>query len=132
MRIFFLNPHNCFFGEKFLFEDDYLMSLDLSKLNEEQIKPVLDTEGAVLVTAGAGSGKTRLLTHRIAHLIEDLKVKPYNILAITFTNKAANEMRQRLASMLVDKAEDIWVFTFHALCIRILRKFIKKSRRIFG
>ena len=97
------------------------MSLDLSKLNEEQIKPVLDTEGAVLVTAGAGSGKTRLLTHRIAHLIEDLEVKPYNILAITFTNKAANEMRQRLASMLVDKAEDIWVFTFHALCIRILR-----------
>ena len=101
------------------------MSLDLSKLNEEQIKPVLDTEGAVLVTAGAGSGKTRLLTHRIAHLIEDLEVKPYNILAITFTNKAANEMRQRLASMLGDKAEDIWVFTFHALCIRILRKFIK-------
>ena len=62
------------------------MSLDLSKLNEEQIKPVLDTEGAVLVTAGAGSGKTRLLTHRIAHLIEDLEVKPYNILAITFSN----------------------------------------------
>ena len=59
------------------------MSLDLSKLNDEQIKPVLDTEGAVLVTAGAGSGKTRLLTHRIAHLIEDLGVKPYNILAIT-------------------------------------------------
>lgn len=101
------------------------MSLDLSKLNDEQIKPVLDTEGAVLVTAGAGSGKTRLLTHRIAHLIEDLGVKPYNILAITFTNKAANEMRERLISMLGDKAGDIWVFTFHALCIRILRRFIK-------
>lgn len=95
------------------------------KLNDVQIKAVLDAEGAVLVTAGAGSGKTRLLTHRIAHLINELKVPPYNILAITFTNKAANEMRVRLESML-DNVDGIWIFTFHAACVRILRKFIDK------
>ncbi|MCM1367301.1 MAG: UvrD-helicase domain-containing protein [Roseburia sp.] len=96
----------------------------LEELNEIQKQAVLDTEGAVLVTAGAGSGKTRLLTHRIAHLIEDLGVKPYNILAITFTNKAANEMRERLESML--DAEGIWIFTFHAACVRMLRRYIDK------
>ncbi len=100
------------------------MSFDLQTLNSEQIKPVMDTEGAVLVTAGAGSGKTRLLTHRIAHIIRDLNVPPYNILAITFTNKAANEMRERLNRMLEEDASSIWVFTFHSLCVRILRKFI--------
>ena len=101
------------------------MSFSLDTLNEEQLKPVMQTEGAVLVTAGAGSGKTRLLTHRIAHIIEDLGVPPYNVLAITFTNKAANEMRERLDKMLEGDATDIWVFTFHALCVRILRKYIK-------
>ena len=101
------------------------MSFDLSTLNPQQMAPVLETEGAVLVTAGAGSGKTRLLTHRIGHLIEDLYVKPYNILAITFTNKAADEMRVRLDAMLGEKASGLWVFTFHSLCVRILRKFIK-------
>lgn len=100
------------------------MEFDLSGLNEEQIKPVLDTEGAVLVTAGAGSGKTRLLTHRIAHLIKNKGVRPYNILAITFTNKAAGEMRERLSTMLKEDAGDLWVFTFHALCVRVLRRFI--------
>lgn len=94
-------------------------------LNEIQMRAVLDTEGAVLVTAGAGSGKTRLLTHRIAHLIKDLNVPPYNILAITFTNKAAGEMRERLESML-DDTNGIWIFTFHAACVRILRRFIDK------
>ncbi len=98
------------------------MSFDLGTLNEEQRTPVLQTEGPVLVTAGAGSGKTRLLTHRIAHIIEDLQVKPYNILAITFTNKAANEMRERLQQMIPD-AQGLWVFTFHAMCVRILRRF---------
>lgn len=98
------------------------MSFDLSTLNEEQRAPVFQTEGPVLVTAGAGSGKTRLLTHRIAHIIEDLHVPPYRILAITFTNKAANEMRERLSTM-VTNAQDIWVFTFHAMCVRILRKY---------
>ncbi|MDE7165396.1 MAG: UvrD-helicase domain-containing protein [Clostridiales bacterium] len=97
----------------------------LEKLNEVQQRAVLDTEGAVLVTAGAGSGKTRLLTHRIAHLIKDLKVPPYNIIAITFTNKAANEMRSRLESML-DNVDGIWIFTFHAACVRILRRFIDR------
>ncbi len=95
------------------------------ELNEIQRMAVLDTEGAVLVTAGAGSGKTKLLTHRIAHLIQDLKVPPYNILAITFTNKAANEMRSRLESMLPE-CDGIWIFTFHAACVRILRRFIDK------
>ena len=75
------------------------MSYDLSQLNEEQKLPVFHTEGAVLVTAGAGSGKTRLLTHRICHIINDLNVAPYNVLALTFTNKAANEMKERLEKM---------------------------------
>lgn len=95
------------------------------ELNEIQKQAVLDTEGAVLVTAGAGSGKTRLLTHRIVHLIRDLGVPPYNVLAITFTNKAAEEMRNRLEAML-DNADGIWIFTFHAACVRILRRFIDK------
>ncbi len=100
------------------------MNFDLTGLNDEQMKPVLDTEGAVLVTAGAGSGKTRLLTHRIAHLIRNKSVSSYNILAITFTNKAAGEMKERLERMLGADASGLWVFTFHALCVRILRKFI--------
>ena len=90
-------------------------------LNEEQRAAALDTEGAVLVTAGAGSGKTRLLTHRIAHIIEDLGIPAYNVLAITFTNKAADEMKNRLWA-LVPNAEDIWVSTFHSMCARILRR----------
>lgn len=99
------------------------MNFDLSTLNKEQLAPVLDTEGAVLVTAGAGSGKTRLLTHRIAYILAEGKAERYNVLAITFTNKAAGEMRERLEKM-VDGAKDIWIFTFHALCVRILRKYI--------
>ena len=97
---------------------------EFEELNEIQKQAVLDTEGAVLVTAGAGSGKTRLLTHRIAHLIRDLGVKPYNILAITFTNKAANEMKERLESMI--DTDGLWVSTFHSACVRILRRFIDK------
>ena len=94
----------------------------LAKLNEEQIKPVTDTEGAVLVLAGAGSGKTRVLTSRIAYLVEAKGVYPSAILAITFTNKAANEMKERLSAM-VDGASSMWVCTIHSMCVRILRQF---------
>ena len=97
----------------------------VDNLNEEQKQPVLCSEGAVLVTAGAGSGKTRLLTHRIAYLIEEKGVRPYNILAITFTNKAAREMKDRVGRM-IDCGSDIWVSTFHSLCVTILRRFIDK------
>lgn len=96
---------------------------DLSSLNEEQRKALLETEGAVLVTAGAGSGKTRLLTHRVAYLIEQKHVSPFNILAITFTNKAAGEMKSRTCEM-IEGAENIWISTFHAMCARILRRDI--------
>ena len=99
------------------------MSID--GLNEQQRAAALDTEGAVLVTAGAGSGKTRLLTHRIAHIVEDLGVPPYNVLAITFTNKAAEEMKNRLLA-IVPGAADIWISTFHSMCARILRRHAEK------
>lgn len=93
-------------------------------LNEFQQKAVEDTEGAVLVFAGAGSGKTRVLTHRIIHLIEDKNVPAWNILAITFTNKATNEMKQRLHDMLGDN--EVWVSTFHSLCVKILFRYAEK------
>ncbi|MBQ5802548.1 MAG: UvrD-helicase domain-containing protein, partial [Clostridia bacterium] len=92
----------------------------LQKLNEEQIKPVMETEGPVLVIAGAGSGKTRVLTTRIAYLCQKLNVPAHRILAITFTNKAANEMKQRLFDMGID-VENMWVSTIHSMCVRILR-----------
>ena len=92
----------------------------LDKLNQTQILPVKDTEGAVLVIAGAGSGKTRVLTSRIAYIVNNLNVSPSSILAITFTNKAANEMKERLSKM-VDGAEKMWVSTIHSMCVKILR-----------
>ncbi|MDO1605215.1 DNA helicase PcrA [Lactobacillus sp. YT155] len=94
----------------------------LSGLNKEQKEAVLTTKGPLLIMAGAGSGKTRVLTHRVAHLIEDENVMPWRILAITFTNKAANEMRARVNKLLGDKGEGVWISTFHALCVRILRR----------
>ncbi len=97
----------------------------LSSLNDEQIKPVLDTEGAVLVIAGAGSGKTRVLTTRIAYLILEKGVLPARIMAITFTNKAAEEMKNRLNN-LVGNVYDMWVSTIHSMCVRILRRDIDK------
>ena len=97
---------------------------DLSQLNDAQKKAVLDTEGPVLVFAGAGSGKTRVLTYRIAHLIDDLHVNPWNILAITFTNKATNQMKERLGSMLGDNS--VWISTFHSLCVKILFRYSEK------
>ena len=96
------------------------MNYNINELNEEQLAPLKVTEGAVLVTAGAGSGKTRLLTHRVAYLIDQLGVNPYQILAITFTNKAAGEMAERISSM-VQGAERVWISTFHSMCAKILR-----------
>ena len=95
----------------------------MDRLNEEQRLPVTDTDGAVLVIAGAGSGKTRVLTSRIAYLIDVKKVLPGNILAITFTNKAANEMRDRLTSV-IPTGQDVWVSTIHGMCVRILRNSV--------
>ncbi len=95
------------------------------KLNPEQYKAATTTEGALLILAGAGSGKTRVLTHRIAHLLLDKDVSPYNILAITFTNKAANEMKERVLQMCPDHSDGLLIATFHSACVRILRRDIQ-------
>lgn len=101
--------------------------MDLQKLlNKEQYVAATTVEGQVLILAGAGSGKTRVLTHRIAHMIEDKNIRSYNILAITFTNKAAAEMRERVKALIGDEADNMWISTFHSTCVRILRREIDK------
>ncbi len=99
----------------------------LEGLNDKQYEAVINTEGPSLVIAGAGSGKTKVLTHKIAYLMDEKNIKPWNILAITFTNKAANEMKQRIENLVGGQAtNDMWIGTFHSICVRILRKFIDR------
>ncbi len=98
----------------------------LKGLNDKQYEAVINTQGPCLVIAGAGSGKTKVLTHKIAYLIGEKGVKPWDILAITFTNKAANEMKERISNLVGDAAKDIWMGTFHSICVRILRRFIDR------
>ena len=100
------------------------MSNIYESLNDEQKDAVMHTQGPVLILAGAGSGKTRVLVHRIAYMIDKEGISPFNILAITFTNKAAGEMRQRIDDMVGFGADQIWVATFHSTCVRILRRHI--------
>ena len=95
-------------------------------LNDRQKEAVISTEGPCLVIAGAGSGKTKVLTHKIAYLLQEKNVLPWNILAITFTNKAANEMKERIQNIIGDAANDLWMGTFHSICVKILRKYIDR------
>ncbi|MDQ0230228.1 superfamily I DNA/RNA helicase [Metabacillus malikii] len=98
----------------------------LTGLNDRQQEAVKATDGPLLIMAGAGSGKTRVLTHRIAYLMTEKRVAPWNILAITFTNKASREMKERIQNILGPGADDIWISTFHSMCVRILRRDIDR------
>jgi len=102
------------------------MQEKIKELNDKQYEAVLNSDGPCLVIAGAGSGKTKVLTYKIAYLISEKNVKPWNILAITFTNKAASEMKARVESLVGDAINDMWIGTFHSVCVRILRQHIDK------
>ena len=98
----------------------------LEGLNDKQYEAVINTDGPCLVIAGAGSGKTKVLTHKIAYLLNEKNIKPWNVLAITFTNKAANEMKSRVEALVGEAAKEIWMGTFHSICVKILRNFIDR------
>src|SRR5690606_32575077 len=98
----------------------------LNKLNDKQREAASHDKGPILVIAGAGTGKTRVLTHRIAYLIETGKAMPWEILAITFTNKAANEMKERIGQLIDYDIDKMWIGTFHSVCVRILRRNIDR------
>ncbi len=105
---------------------DTIIERMLEGLNPEQRKAVVHTDGPVLLMAGAGSGKTRVLTHRISYLLRHNQTPPWAVLALTFTNKAAREMKDRVAQLVGPIAEDIWISTFHSMCVRILRRDIDR------
>ena len=98
----------------------------LEGLNDRQKEAVINYEGPNLIIAGAGSGKTKVLTHKIAYLINEKHVSPWNILAITFTNKAAKEMKTRIENIIGEVSKDMWIGTFHAICLRILKRYIDR------
>ena len=104
-----------------IMQNDNLLKENFEKMNPEQQKAIKCTEGPLLILAGAGSGKTTVLVNRIANIIHSGLARPYEILAITFTNKAANELKSRITNLLSDSANDIWASTFHSTCARILR-----------
>lgn len=108
------------------YKKEEIMEEILKGLNDKQYEAVTNTEGPCLVIAGAGSGKTKVLTHKIAYLMGEKNILPWNILAITFTNKAAKEMKERIELLVGDAAKDMWIGTFHSICVRILRKFIDR------
>lgn len=102
------------------------MQEKLKELNDKQYEAVINTEGPSLIIAGAGSGKTKVLTYKIAYLLKEKNIKPWNILAITFTNKAANELKTRIENLVGDDVKDVWAGTFHSICVRILRQHIDR------